>query len=142
MPCIFCQIIAGEAEASIVYSDGHCIAFMNIRPVNPGEFMVIPRAHIDHFTDIPDDLAAHILLVGQKLGRRMLERLKPLRVGYVVHGFGVAHAHLNVVPLMQPNDIISTKHVVVKDGTFEVSVKGVEAPPRAELDRIAELIGG
>ncbi|WP_415404018.1 HIT family protein [Tateyamaria sp. SN3-11] len=135
--CIFCQIIAGEAEASFVHQDKLCVAFMNLRPINPGEFMVIPRAHIDHFTDLSDDLAAHIMLVAQRLGRHMQATLSPRRVGYVVHGFGVPHAHLNVVPLMHSNDIISGKHVQVHDTGFEVTLAGLAAPNRAELDAMA-----
>ena len=135
--CIFCQIIAGEAEASVVHKDAQCVAFMNLRPVNPGEFMVIPRAHIDHFTDLPDDLAAHIMVVAQRLGRRMQAILSPQRVGYVVHGFGVPHAHLNVVPLTHPHDIISGKHVQVNGTGFDVTLAGLSSPDRAALDAMA-----
>lgn len=110
---------------------------MNIRPINPGEFMVIPRKHIDHFTDLPDELACHIMLVAQRLGRNVLREFEPLRIGYVVHGFGVPHAHLNVVPLHQGSDIISAKHVVLDDDGFKISLENLDAPERSELDAIA-----
>ena len=135
--CIFCQIIAGAAEASFVHQDTHCVAFMNLRPINPGEFMVIPRAHIDHFTDLPDALAAHIMVVAQRLGRHMHATLSPQRVGYVVHGFGILHAHLNVVPLTHSNDIIPGKHLRVHDKGFDVTLDGLNAPDRAQLDAMA-----
>jgi histidine triad (HIT) family protein len=138
--CIFCQIVWGESRASFLHQDEHCVAFMNIRPINPGEFMVIPRAHIDHFTDLPDALACHILTVAQRLGRNLLRELKPVRVGYVVHGFGVAHAHLNVVPLHEGNDIISAKHVVVTGQGFEVSLENLTVPKRSDLDRLAKRL--
>ena len=135
--CIFCSIAKGESKASFLYQDEHCLAFMNIRPINPGEFMVIPRKHIDHFTDLPDELASHILLVAQRLGRNLLREMKPKRIGYVVHGFGVAHAHLNVVPLHESDDIISAKHVVVTGHDFVVSVENLAMPDRSELDALA-----
>ena len=43
--CIFCQIVAGESPASVIYRDDRVIAFMDIRPVNPGHLLVIPIAH-------------------------------------------------------------------------------------------------
>jgi Virulence protein RhuM family/HIT domain len=48
-----------------------------------GECLVIPKAHIDHFTDIADDLAQRIMVVAQRIGRRMrsafpLERFRTL----------------------------------------------------------------
>ena len=67
---------------------------MGIRPARPGELMIIPKEHVDHFCDIPDD--AHILLVAQRLSRSIRRTLSPPRVGLVVHGFGVPHAHLIV----------------------------------------------
>ena len=88
--CPFCEIAAGRGEASIVHTDAQALAFVTLRPTRPGECLVVPREHIDHFTDIPDDLAAHIMVVAQRIGRRMREELSPLRVGMVVHGFGVA----------------------------------------------------
>ncbi len=51
--CIFCEIVDRRAEASVVYEDEQIMAFMTIRPVNPGEFLIIPKQHIDHFCDIP-----------------------------------------------------------------------------------------
>ena len=99
--------------------------------------MVIPREHIDHFTDIPDVLAGHIMIVAQRLGRRMLTEFKPVRIGYVVHGFGVPHAHLNIVPQYDPSDIISAKHVVVEGNSFRISEENLTSPSRDELDAIA-----
>ncbi|MBY5932196.1 HIT family protein [Tateyamaria omphalii] len=132
--CVFCAIIAGDAPASVVHRDDRCIAFMNLRPLHIGEFMVIPLVHIDHFTDMPDDLAAHIMVVGQRLGRRMMEVYNPKRVGYVVHGFGVPHAHLNVVPLHESSDIVSAKHIVGTEAGFRIAHDAVPLRCRADLD--------
>ena len=63
--CVFCRIVAGREPCSRVHEDDVSLGFMGIRPARPGELMIIPKEHIDHFCDIPDDLAAHILLVAQ-----------------------------------------------------------------------------
>ena len=138
--CIFCKIVAGEAPASVVYEDERVLAFMNIRPIHPGELMVIPRQHVDHFCDLADDLACHILVQAQRLSRNLRERLKPVRVGLVVHGFGVPHAHLVVVPLHESNDIVSVKHLHVEDGQIKFGVGHLKETPREELDRLARLL--
>lgn len=140
MSCIFCQIVAGEAEASVLYEDERILALMNIRPINPGEFMVIPKEHVDHFCDLPDDLSCHIIVQAQRLSRNLRDRLKPKRVGLVVHGFGVAHAHLVVVPLHESNDIISIKHLYVEDGQIKSSVRHLPEPAREELDGLARFL--
>jgi histidine triad (HIT) family protein len=138
--CIFCRIIAGESEASVLYEDDRIIAFMNLRPINPGEFMVIPKTHIDHFYDLPDELSCHILIQAQRLSRNVRDRLKPQRVGLVVHGFGVAHAHLVVVPQHGPDDITSAKLAYIKDGRVEFDVGRLPQPTREQLNQMAQLL--
>jgi histidine triad (HIT) family protein len=50
--CVFCRIVAGSEPASIIHEDDVMTSFMGIRPTHPGECMVIPKAHVDHFTDV------------------------------------------------------------------------------------------
>lgn len=138
--CIFCRIVAREAEASVLYDDEYVIAFMNIRPINSGEFMVIPKEHIDHFCDLSDELSCHLLAQAQRLSRNLTKRLKPQRVGLVVHGYGVAHAHLVVVPLNDSNDITSAKHAYIEDGRIKYGTEQLPSPTREELDRLANLL--
>ena len=138
--CIFCRIVAGEAPASVLYEDERIIAFMNIRPINEGEFMVIPKEHVDHFCDLSNEVACNILLEAQRLSRNLRERLQPPRVGLVVHGFGVAHAHLVVVPQHGPDDITSAKLGHIEDGQIRYSIDRLPEPSRLELDRLAKFL--
>lgn len=48
-PCVFCEIVAGRAEASVLYRDAECIAVMDICPVNPGHLLVLSRFAGDGF---------------------------------------------------------------------------------------------
>lgn len=132
--CVFCEILAGRSPASMVYEDDDVAAFMSLYPSRPGECLVIPKAHIDHFTDIPDQLAAHIMVIAQRIGRRMREVFQPLRVVMVVHGFGVPHAHLILVPQHSPTDITSARFASIEDGRIVYSTRNVAVPQRSVLD--------
>jgi len=138
--CIFCKIVAGEAPASVVYEDERVLALMNIRPIHPGELMVIPKEHVDHFCDLTDELACRVLVQAQRLSRNLRERLKPQRAGLVVHGYGVAHAHLVVVPQHGPDDITSARLAYREGGQIKFGVKHLKESPREELDRLARLL--
>jgi len=138
--CIFCKIVANEEESSKIYEDERILAFMDIRPIHEGEFMIIPKKHIDHFYDIPDDLAQHIMLHTQRLAKKLNEKFKPVRVGYVVHGFGVAHAHMVVIPLHERDDITSAKYMTVKENKIELDFNKVPFRNKKELDKIAEIL--
>ena len=137
LTCTFCRIVSGDLPSSIIWEDDEAMALMNLRAVNKGDCMVIPKEHIDHFTSIPDPLAAKILLVAQRIGRRILALYRPERIGYVVHGYGVPHAHYLIVPQNHPNDITSRKFVHVIDGELEFAHQHLPLIPREELDRMA-----
>ena len=44
--CVFCQIVAGEADASIAYQDDSTLAFMDLGQFHPGHALVVPRRHV------------------------------------------------------------------------------------------------
>jgi histidine triad (HIT) family protein len=140
MTCVFCDTIAGAAPASVIYRDELVIAFMTIHPSAPGECTVIPLAHVDHFTDVEDATAERIMRVAQRIGRRMMHAFQPQRVGMVVHGYGVAHAHLILVPQHGPYDITSARFAHIEDGQVVFTVKHIATPDRHVLDEHARLL--
>ena len=142
MTCIFCELASGKKPCSRAYEDDLSMGFMGIRPLHPGELMVIPKEHIDHFCDIPDELAAHILIVAQQFSRTIRQVLSPQRVGLVVHEFGVPHAHLSVVPLQCSADITSSRYAHCIDGELVFSEQQVPMASRIELDEMASLLSG
>ena len=140
MKCIFCEIVAGREPASEIYADDRVMALMGVQPAQPGECMVIPRDHIDHFSDLPDDLAAHVMVVAQKISRKMQRVFLPRRVGLVVHGFGVPHAHLMIVPQHRSDDITSGRFARIEDGKIVFSLKNIPMVKRELLDEQAKLL--
>ena len=132
--------MAGTAPASVVYRDDEVLCFMGIQPSAPGECMVIPLTHVDHFTDLDEALAAKVMAVAHRVGRRVREAFEPERVGFVVHGYGVPHAHLLVVPQHGPDHVTSDRFARVVGGEVAFGVEHVPVPPRDALNRDAERI--
>jgi histidine triad (HIT) family protein len=57
--CLFCKIIRAEIPSFKVYEDEKTFAFLDIRPVNAGHTLVVPKNHATNIFDIaPDDWAA------------------------------------------------------------------------------------
>jgi histidine triad (HIT) family protein len=138
--CIFCQIVAGTSSSSKFYEDDEILGFMILRPKYTGECLIVPKAHIDQFMDIDDELAAKIIKIGQKTARKMRKIFQPKRVGYVVSGYGVPHAHLIVLPCYEMNDITSKHYAVLRDGEIHFTQQNVPLASHEELDRIASLL--
>jgi histidine triad (HIT) family protein len=140
MTCVFCEIVAGRAPASFVYRDELVSAFMSLQPTAAGECVIIPNEHVDHFTDLPDPLATHIMAIAQHLGRRLREAFPLQRVGYLVHGYGVAHAHFIVVPQQGPHHLTSDRFARVENGQVVFDLSQVPIANRATLDDQARLL--
>ena len=135
--CVFCQIVARALPAHVVHEDERCLAFLDIRPVTRGALMVIPKSHIDEFCDLPDDDAAHIVVVAQRISRAIRDELKPLRVGLAVAGFGVSHAHLHVVPMYGDQDVTSASYARSIDGMVVFSASHVPVAEAGEQVKMA-----
>lgn len=57
--CIFCKIVRGELPSFKVYEDDNVLAFLDIRPVNRGHTLVVPKRHSRNVFDVPpEDWAA------------------------------------------------------------------------------------
>ena len=138
--CIFCAIVEGSEPASVVYESDRVLAFMTLQPTRSGECLLIPKEHVDHFTDVDEQSASEIMRAAIRIGRKIIEEFQPLRVGMLVHGFGVPHAHLILVPQHDPNDITSGRFASIEDGKVVFDLRNIPRPERAELDEHARRI--
>jgi histidine triad (HIT) family protein len=69
--CVFCDIVAGRAEASVAHEDDHIIAFMDTEPVTDGHVLVVPRVHAASLEDFDEDLGARVFRAGHRLARAL-----------------------------------------------------------------------
>jgi len=99
VPSVFTRILDGELPGRFVLRDARCAAFLTVAPLRPGHVLVVPVEEIDSWLDLPPDLAGHLVLVAQRVGRAVQAAFGSARVGLVVAGLEVPHAHLHVVPV-------------------------------------------
>ncbi len=134
-PCVFCAIVKGEAPASVVYRDDMVIAFMDIRPANPGHVLVVPLEHADGILDISDEaVMARLLSVGRQVAAALpdsgvrLEGFNLFLANGAVAGQTVFHVHLHVLPRFTGDGLGFTRHA------------NVRIPAQSDLDETAERI--
>lgn len=140
MDCIFCKIIKGEVPASMVYEDELVLAFMTQKQFHEGMCLVTSKQHVDHFMDLPEEVAVRIMRVSQKLATNIKREFKSQRVGYVVAGFGVQHAHMNIVPMWCRHDITSEHFAYTSEGELKFSEEHIPTANLDELNRLAARI--
>ena len=97
--CIFCKFIKGEIKTAKIYEDEKFFAFLDIRPINPGHTLLIPKEHIDYIFDINEPLYSELFQTAKKLAKPIQNAVGSKRIGVSIEGFGVAHAHIHLVPI-------------------------------------------
>jgi histidine triad (HIT) family protein len=98
MATIFTRIIDGEIPGTFVWRDEHCVAFMSINPMAHGHTLVVPIEEVDHWVDASAELTAHLFEVTRIIGQAQRRAFAPERVGVIIAGYEVPHAHIHVVP--------------------------------------------
>ena len=102
--CVFCEIVAGRAPASIVFQDDRCCAFMDIQPVNPGHVLIVPVAHVAFLDDLAEETGSYLFTVAQRLSRALrrsgvrCEGVNLFLANGKAAGQEVFHVYLHVFP--------------------------------------------
>lgn len=105
--CIFCKIVKGEIPSHKVFEDENYLAFLSIRPINPGHTLVIPKAHTDYFFDLEDKELGDLLIKSKPIAKALKKAFNPKtgRIGIMVAGLEVHHAHLHLIPMDSQLDL-------------------------------------
>ena len=97
--CIFCKIVKGEIPAVKIFEDEKHFAFLDMNPINSGHTLLIPKKHTDYLFDLNDNEYSELMLKAKYLAKLLKNKLAPKRVGILVEGFLIPHAHIHLVPL-------------------------------------------
>ena len=108
MATIFSRIIAGEIPCYKVAEDDQCLAFLDIRPVAFGHTLVIPKREINYIFDMEDGELAHLHVFAKRVARVLGEEVDCLRIGVMVAGLEVPHAHIHLIPMQAIADLSFT----------------------------------
>lgn len=94
--CIFCSIVAKQIPSFNVYEDENFIAFLDIRPLNKGHTLVIPKKHFQWTYDAGN--FGPYWEIAKKVALAQINALDAKFVQFLTAGLGVPHAHIHVVP--------------------------------------------
>lgn len=127
--CPFCMIIRGTIPAHKVYEDDDTLAFLDIRPMTPGHTLVIPKDHVPDVQALDEPFYTHVLLTARRVALALDVVTQPKKVGFMVVGFDVPHAHVHVLPLHDPQAIMG--QAILPQGR----------PPAPTSDELAAMAG-
>jgi histidine triad (HIT) family protein len=99
--CAFCAVVAGAVPAHVVLDEEHVVAFLDHRPVFKGHVLLVPRAHVDTLTELPDALVVPLFTATRRLAAAVRSGLGAQGSFVAMNNTvsqSVAHLHVHVVP--------------------------------------------
>lgn len=99
--CIFCKIVSGQIPCYKVYEDEKYLGFMDIKPLNIGNTLLIPKEHHRWVYNVPD--FGQYFEIAKKIGLATMSIVGAESISFVTLGFEVPHAHIRIIPRFNPD---------------------------------------
>ncbi|MCD4734696.1 MAG: HIT domain-containing protein [Bacteroidales bacterium] len=99
MASIFSKIVAGEIPAYKIAESEDYLSFLDINPLSKGHALVVPKKEVDNVFDLDDELYSGLFGFAKKVAKAIQDTVSCKRIGMVVYGLDVPHAHLHLIPL-------------------------------------------
>ena len=105
MATIFSKIIAGVIPSYNIVEDDRFYAFLDINPMTKGHTLVVPKQETDYIFDLDDALLAEMVIFSKRVSLAIEKAISCKRVGMMVIGLEVPHAHIHLVPIQREGDL-------------------------------------
>ncbi len=120
MATIFTKIVKGEIPSYKIFEDERFYAFLDINPMAKGHTLVIPKKEVDYLFDIDDEMLKEMIVLSKKIAKAIEKAIECNRVGVMVVGLEVPHAHIHLIPIQNEGDMnLSNKRLELSKQEFE-----------------------
>lgn len=109
MPSLFTKIVQGEIPCHKILEDENYLAFLDIKPINPGHTLVIPKKEVDYIFNLDDELLSGLMAFSKKVASMIQQKMPCKRIGIMVCGLEVPHTHIHLVPINEIADMNFSK---------------------------------
>jgi histidine triad (HIT) family protein len=102
---IFTRIINGEIPCYKIAEDEHHFAFLDIRPLNAGHTLVVPKKEVDYIFDLEDNELRDLMVFAKRIALAIQKAVPCERIGMTVIGLEVPHTHIHLSPINSVHDL-------------------------------------
>ncbi len=100
MATVFTKILSGEIPCHKLAENEKYFSFLDIRPVNPGHALVIPKKEMDYIFDMDDPDLGGMMIFSKKIAKAIKKAVPCKKIGVMVAGLEVPHAHIHLIPII------------------------------------------
>ena len=126
MPSIFSKIISGEIPSYKILENDKFYSFLDINPLTEGHTLVVPKVEIDCLFDLDDELLAEMIVFSKRVAEIIKRAVPCKRIGMMVLGMEVPHAHIHLVPINKESDMnLANPKMKLSPADFDVVVEKI-----------------
>ena len=101
--CIFCKIAKQEILSDVIFEDNDFFVFLDVKPIQKGHILVIPKKHFRNLLDLDDNLASKYLILIKKISNAIIKAVNADGVNVSINNEKVAgqevfHTHFHIIP--------------------------------------------
>jgi len=105
MPSIFTKIVNKEIPSYKIAENEQFYAFLDINPIVQGHTLVIPKKEVDYIFDLDDETLGGLNVFAKKVAKGIESVIPCKRVGIMVIGTEVPHAHIHLIPFQKESQL-------------------------------------
>lgn len=145
--CIFCEISKGNIKTpGIFWEDDDYMAFLSTFPNMKGVTVVVPKEHYSSdVLGMDDENLCNFTLTAKKVSNILVKYYEDVgRVGLVMEGTGIDHAHIKLYPMHGTEHLIDgewKQHASKIDTVFDTYPGYISSNdgPEADKEEISQL---
>jgi len=128
MASIFTKIINGDIPCYKIAEDENYFAFLDINPMSKGHVLVVPKTEIDYIFDLEDETYLGLMKFSKKVSAAIEKVIPCQRIGMLVFGLEVPHAHVHLIPIVEASDMsISKPKLKLEQAEFQEIAENIRA---------------
>ena len=130
--CVFCKIIEGTIPAYKVYEDEETLAFLDIKPNNFGQTLVIPKDHTENIYTVPAEQLCRTMLTAQKIAIAIRNTEHVDGINIVINnepaaGQVINHVHIHIIPRLNDDGFRHWETKPYKEGEMALYQEKIKA---------------
>lgn len=108
--CIFCKIAGGDIPSATIYEDDDFRVILDLGPASKGHALILPKYHASNIYELPDELAAKVMVLAKKMASKMTDALQCDGFNIVQNngelaGQTVFHFHMHLIPRYKGDNV-------------------------------------
>ncbi len=105
MASVFTKIVKGEIPCYKIAETEKFYSFLDINPMAKGHVLVIPKQEVDYLFDLDDGTLSEMVVFAKQVALAIEKTIPCQRVGMMVLGMEVPHAHIHLIPINSESDM-------------------------------------